>query len=90
MDSKISLDRIYNHTEKLKGIFDFFDFNGDGTLSEAELRKGCDYVNMHLSKENPLDADILLEVLDLNKNGEISLNEFMETYRLNESRIVGP
>jgi calcium-dependent protein kinase len=65
----------------LRAFFQLFDEDNNGTLSRTEFQKALMACNVfdptsseQLSKE---DVDLIFEAVDLNKDGEITLTEFL-------------
>jgi calcium-dependent protein kinase len=65
----------------LRAFFQLFDEDSNGTLSRTEFQKALMACNVfdptsseQLSKE---DVDLIFEAVDLNKDGEITLTEFL-------------
>ncbi len=61
----------------IASIFLQFDTNGDGVLSENEFERLCAKFEQNLSKEEIREA---IRVLDVNKNGVVDLEEFVNFY----------
>jgi len=73
----------YANRATLEVIFNFFDTNGDGTISKSEFRHGCEVLNSKLPTDQRVsDPDALLKMMDIDGNDGIDLNEFFEVFRL--------
>lgn len=64
-----------NGDEKPGNIFDLFDLNGDGELTKKEL--GAVWNKIFSSKQN---FEKMFDKMDIDKNGSISLEEFVNFY----------
>jgi len=66
--------------QNLKAIFDLADFNGDGVLTLEELTQGppCFTKSLECAGIHILDATECFEVLDPDRSGTVSLDEFTE------------
>jgi Ca2+-binding EF-hand superfamily protein/diadenosine tetraphosphatase ApaH/serine/threonine PP2A family protein phosphatase len=82
-DSESLFDAMYANRATLELIFNFFDTNGDGSISKSEFRHGCEILNSKLPHEQQVsDPDALLKMMDIDGNDGIDLNEFFEVFRL--------
>ena len=61
--------RIFMDEKNLRLAFDMFDTNKDGKLSKEELKKVLDTTNSEY-------IDVLIKIIDNNKDGFISFDEF--------------
>lgn len=74
----IAFCRYANRTT-LEVIFNFFDLNGDGSISKEEFRQGCKVLNSKLPHHEAIqDPDALLRLMDIDGNDGIDINEFFE------------
>jgi Ca2+-binding EF-hand superfamily protein len=70
----------------MKKFFDYFDKNGDGKLSKAEVERApnAQFLQIHLQGALgfPLQGQtVRLQDMDQNKDGEVVLDEFKDYYR---------
>lgn len=65
--------------ERLRMAFDKLDINDDGTISAQEMQAILDI--------NDVDAAAIINEVDLNKDGRIDYDEFLEMWRINSKRI---
>ena len=82
MNSKISLDKLYGNKEQLLCIFRFFDTDSSGTIDKEEFTRGIKLMQKKKPSTEIPDADHLWEMLDVDKNNEIDVNEFLEAFRV--------
>ena len=76
---KIEIHQLYEHKRALEGIFQYFDTNGDGAISQEEFRAGFDCINKNLPPEKRLEKpDEILKIMDFDKSMSIDKNEFFE------------
>jgi len=82
-DSEALFNAMYANRATLEVIFNFFDLNGDGTISKEEFRKGCEVLNAKLPPSQAItDPDAVLSLMDIDGNDGIDINEFFEVFRL--------
>ena len=63
---------------EIKEAFEFFDKNNNGKISCKDLKK----ILVKLSKEyNEKEAEELFKTLDLNSDGEININDFINLWK---------
>ena len=68
-----SLDkRIYLQEEKLKDAFKLFDSDGSGKISKSEI------ANILKADNNSTEVENIFKKYDLNKDGEIDFDEFLQ------------
>ena len=82
-----ALSSLYDHFPMLKAVFCKWDQNHDGKVSYDEFIKGVKVLNDHIEDHHsaytdPLDAEALLAVIDIDKSGHIEFDEFCECFRL--------
>jgi serine/threonine-protein phosphatase with EF-hand domain len=77
--NEANMHDLYAQRKKLESIFRFFDADGGGTISREEFRVGCEAINRTLPDDRQLtDADVILNLMDFDKNDSIDMNEFFE------------
>jgi len=68
-----------NH-RMLMTVFNFLDFNGDGTLNKEEFTAGITLLNKRLPQDRQLHAEELYDRMDLNHCGEVDLEDFSRMF----------
>jgi Ca2+-binding EF-hand superfamily protein len=74
--------RIFLDEKNLRLAFDMFDTNKDGKLSKEELKKVLDTTNSEY-------IDVLVKIIDNNKDGFISFDEFCGLMRNLGNPLIG-
>ena len=61
-----------------------------GLLSREELRAGCELLAKHNGSISlsPEELDNLVDTMDINKDGEINFNEFLESFRMVDNKFA--
>mmetsp|Transcript_27526 Transcript_27526/g.34406 ORF Transcript_27526/g.34406 Transcript_27526/m.34406 type:complete len:670 (-) Transcript_27526:400-2409(-) len=81
------VNTLYANRQKLQAIFQFFDKDGNGSISREEFQQGCEYINKHVSdSEQIANPDRILEIMDFDGDDNIDLNEFFETFRIMDAK----
>jgi serine/threonine-protein phosphatase with EF-hand domain len=78
-------DALYQNKEELEMVFRLIDKDCSGHLSMEEFQEAIDILNKHAKKKNiisPEKAVELAKAMDVDKDGSISFNEFLEAFRL--------
>ena len=79
---------LYENHKTLLMMFDYFDTDRDGKVSEADWNKGCEWVNEQLGPGEKLDSEGLFSLLDFYDQGEIDRNEFYEGFRISTRSMM--
>lgn len=77
------MDSMYAQRGKLEAIFNYFDRDGNGTISREEFQQGCVLLNQTLPPEQQLtDYNHILDLMDFDHSDSIDINEFFEVFRI--------
>lgn len=83
-------ESLYRNKEILETIFRAFDKDNSGHLSMAEFSEACQllvkHANITLTQNQIRD---IATSLDLNKDGMIDFNEFLEAFRIVDTETQG-
>ncbi|VDQ05502.1 unnamed protein product [Trichobilharzia regenti] len=77
-------EEMYKYQDVLEGIFRAMDKDNSGRISLNEFKHAC----LRLPNWTKIDEQIVMDMarsIDINKDGLIDFNEFLETFRLVES-----
>nr|AAW26808.1 SJCHGC06721 protein [Schistosoma japonicum] len=77
-------EEMYKFRDVLEGIFRAMDKDNSGRISLNEFKQAC----LRLPNWTETDEQIVMDMarsIDINKDGSIDFNEFLETFRLVES-----
>eukprot|EP00127_Corallochytrium_limacisporum_P003964 Clim_evm13s156 gene=Clim_evmTU13s156 len=80
------MDTVYRRKDQLEGTFRIMDADDSGTLTFDEVEFACKLLNKHM--DNPFskeDVEGLARATDINGDGVIDLNEFLESFRLTDT-----
>ncbi|OQR80763.1 calcineurin-like phosphoesterase [Achlya hypogyna] len=85
---RINLDAFYMYRKELQAIFCFFDRDHSGFITLDEFQAGCALLNEHVATEQAQLRNIstLFQELDLQGTGKISVNAFLEAFRITNER----
>ena len=75
LSRKVTENLSAQDVRDLKLVFDIFDVDKSGFIDYDELRKACKILGFSLSKD---EIEKLLTDVDIDKSGQIDLNEFLE------------
>ncbi|KAB0798853.1 hypothetical protein PPYR_06733 [Photinus pyralis] len=77
------VETLYRNKSSLEAIFRIIDKDNSGFISLEEFSDACNLIREHMP--NPISHDQLLDMcrlMDMNKDGLVDLNEFLETFRM--------
>ena len=82
-------DTIYRYKDTLESIFRAIDKDHSGQISREEFRDCCMLISHHDSSTCFTEKSIeeMANTIDMNKDGFINLNEFLETFRIVSAKI---
>lgn len=77
-------EKLYKNIGTLDYIFRLIDVDNSGKLSHQEFIVACQTLNKYLGIDTIDDeaASQMANAVDLDKNGYIEFNEFVESFRL--------
>ncbi|XP_077292785.1 retinal degeneration C [Arctopsyche grandis] len=88
------VETLYRNKTSLEAIFRIIDKDNSGYITLEEFSDACNLLRKHMP--NPLTQEQLVDIcrlMDINKDGLVDLNEFLETFRLvdaGQQRSVEP
>lgn len=76
-------ESLYRNKTSLEAIFRILDKDNSGQISLEEFAEACHLLHKHLP-EHGTEEDLLemCKMMDINKDGLVDLNEFLEAFRL--------
>lgn len=76
-------ESLYRNKSSLEAIFRILDKDNSGQISLEEFAEACHLLHKHLP-EHGTEEDLLemCKMMDINKDGLVDLNEFLEAFRL--------
>ncbi|PAA69538.1 hypothetical protein BOX15_Mlig032497g1 [Macrostomum lignano] len=79
------MEAVYKNKEELEAIFRIMDRDNSGYISLDEFKECCRVLG-RATKRNLPEAEIvdMAKAMDLNKDGRIDFNEFLEAFRIVE------
>lgn len=79
-----AIESMYGERQLLQDIYNFFDKDGSGSISREEFRQGCLELNKLIPDDHHklTDVDHIMDIIDFDRSGSLSLNEIFEVYRL--------
>ena len=83
-------DVVYRKGTEIRFVFRALDEDKSGSLSHEEFRIGLQKMGAYLSDD---EWELLLDVVDVNRDGEVQYIEFAETMKVNDiqmSFLAGP
>ncbi|GFQ73959.1 hypothetical protein TNCT_223281 [Trichonephila clavata] len=82
-DGHTLLEALYKNKDALETVFKMIDKDGNGSISMEEFADACAFLGEQLGKSIPPGTiQDLAHSIDMNKDGFIDLNEFLEAFRL--------
>ncbi len=83
-------ETIYRHKDTLESIFRAIDKDHSGQISREEFRDCCMLISHHDSSTCFTEKTIeeMANTIDMNKDGFINLNEFLESFRIVSAKLV--
>ncbi|XP_059618091.1 serine/threonine-protein phosphatase rdgC [Phlebotomus argentipes] len=82
-DSASVAESLYRNKTSLEAIFRILDKDNSGQISLEEFAEACHILHKHLP-EHGTEEELLemCKMMDINKDGAVDLNEFLEAFRL--------
>ncbi|ESO93766.1 hypothetical protein LOTGIDRAFT_104853, partial [Lottia gigantea] len=81
--SEAIMEMLYRYKDSLETIFRIFDKDNSGFISMSEFTDACTLLTRHTSVNlSPNQVNDIAKSLDLNKDGQIDFNEFLEAFRI--------
>ncbi|XP_067004767.2 serine/threonine-protein phosphatase rdgC [Anabrus simplex] len=77
------VETLYRNKSSLEAIFRIIDKDNSGYITMEEFSDACALLSEHL--QTPITPEQLVDIcnsMDINKDGSVDLNEFLETFRL--------
>ncbi|XP_070197624.1 serine/threonine-protein phosphatase with EF-hands 1-like [Littorina saxatilis] len=83
-NSQLSVtEMLYRHKDILETIFRIFDKDNSGFISMPEFTEACGILSKHSGIHmSPAHITDIAHSLDLNNDGQIDFNEFLEAFRI--------
>ena len=81
----LMFDALYANRPLLEAIFAFFDEDGSGAITHAEFEDGVAKLNRSLPEARqiaPATLKRFVDIMDVDRSGEVDLNEFLEVPRI--------
>ncbi|XP_054267756.1 serine/threonine-protein phosphatase rdgC-like [Macrosteles quadrilineatus] len=80
------VETLYRNKSSLEAIFRIIDKDNSGYISLEEFKDACELLGEHL--QHPQDEALdICKSMDINKDGLVDLNEFLETFRLVDMEV---
>ncbi|XP_069691872.1 serine/threonine-protein phosphatase rdgC [Periplaneta americana] len=76
------VETLYRNKSSLEAIFRIIDKDNSGYISMEEFSDACALLGEHLPQIPPDQLVDICRSMDINKDGLVDLNEFLETFRL--------
>lgn len=78
-------ESLYKNKSSLETIFKILDKDNSGYISLDEFDEACNLLRQHFPFETHEQLMDMCRMMDINKDGLVDLNEFLEAFRLCES-----
>lgn len=78
-------ESLYKNKSSLETIFKILDKDNSGYISLDEFSEACELLRQHFPFETHEQLMEMCRMMDINKDGLVDLNEFLEAFRLCES-----
>uniref|UniRef100_A0A336KZ48 Serine/threonine-protein phosphatase with EF-hands n=1 Tax=Culicoides sonorensis TaxID=179676 RepID=A0A336KZ48_CULSO len=78
-------ESLYKNKSSLETIFKILDKDNSGYISLDEFDEACKLLRQHFPFETHEQLMAMCRMMDINKDGLVDLNEFLEAFRLCES-----
>lgn len=78
-------ESLYKNKSSLETIFKILDKDNSGYISLDEFDEACELLRQHFPYETHEQLMEMCRMMDINKDGLVDLNEFLEAFRLCES-----
>lgn len=75
-------ESLYRNKTSLEAIFRILDKDNSGQISLEEFEEACNLLHKHLPEHTTEDLLQMCKMMDINKDGLVDLNEFLEAFRL--------
>lgn len=77
------VETLYKNRQNLEAIFRIIDKDNSGYINREEFHEACDLIKEYLPTSNSMEQlDDICQLMDLNKDGLVDLNEFLESFRM--------
>jgi EF-hand domain pair len=84
-------ESLYKNKSSLEAIFRILDKDNSGQISLEEFKDACELIRTHLVEHGTIEQLLdMCKMMDINKDGQVDLNEFLETFRLCQMNIGRP
>ncbi|GBP41668.1 hypothetical protein EVAR_31986_1 [Eumeta japonica] len=87
-DTQTVVETLYKNKRNLEAIFKILDKDNSGFITLEEFSEACQLIGKYMP--NPMTQEQLVDIcrlMDINKDGLVDLNEFLESFRLAEKSL---
>nr|QDR51029.1 retinal degeneration C [Manduca sexta] len=87
-DTPTVVETLYKNKRSLEAIFKILDKDNSGYITLEEFSEACQLIGKYMP--NPMTQEQLVDIcrlMDINKDGLVDLNEFLESFRLAEKSL---